>query len=136
VAVAGFDYVDTSGEPLEQTAQHARRVEDFGQVVRNALAGSGRFTVVRMRCPADGCSTSTMAPDDLVNAARQANAALLVFGGIHKMSTLVQWIRVEVLDLRTTQTVLNRTLTFRGDSDEAWRHAADYVGQLLVEPSP
>ena len=40
-------------------------------------------------------------------------------GGIHKMSTLVQWAKAEVIDLRSGQIVLDRLFTFRGDTDQA-----------------
>ena len=52
------------------------------------------------------------------------------------MSTLVQWIQVRALDLRTMKVVADKTLTFRGDSDDAWQHAARYVGGLIDGMNP
>ena len=36
--VADFDYYDTSGEALDQSAQHAARVKDFDNLLRDELA--------------------------------------------------------------------------------------------------
>jgi hypothetical protein len=45
--------------------------------------------------------------------------ALAVCGGIRKMSPLVQWGEVQVLDLQRNELLLRRTVTFRGDTDTA-----------------
>jgi hypothetical protein len=49
------------------------------------------------------------------------------------MSTLVQWARVDVLDLKTDKSVLHRLYTFRGDTEDAWRHAALFVARHVNE---
>jgi hypothetical protein len=56
----------------------------------------------------------------------------LVFGGIHKMSTLVQFAKVQVLDLKLDKLVFERLLTFRGHSDDAWDHAQRFVVRYIV----
>ena len=50
----------------------------------------------------------------LLKAANATGADFLMVGGIHKMSTLVQWAKAEVIDLRTGQIVLDKLFTFRG----------------------
>ena len=110
VAVAAFSYVDTSGEPHDQKALHAARLAAFEHVLRDELAASGRFRLTG-----------------------RAQARLLVTGGVHKMSTLVQWVQVDVVDANNGVRLASRTLTFRGDSDDAWAHAAHYVGRLIAE---
>jgi len=44
------------------------------------------------------------------------------------MSTLVQWGDVELLDLEADKVLFRQTVTFRGDTDEAYRRAAAFVG--------
>ncbi|HET6374439.1 MAG TPA: DUF2380 domain-containing protein, partial [Methylocella sp.] len=73
------------------------------------------------------CSFKQTPPDAILEAARRAGARLLVFGGIHKMSTLIQWAKLQAVDLQTDKPVLDRLLTFRGDTDEAWRRAGDFM---------
>ena len=49
-----------------------------------------------------------MPPAKFVQAARESGARLLVYGGIHKMSTLVQNGQVQAIDLKTNELVLNQ----------------------------
>ena len=74
--------------------------------------------------------------DDFVAAARRSGARLLVYGGIRKMSTLVQWGEIQLLDLEAEKLLMRRTVTFRGDNDAAYRHAANFVGDQLKETMP
>ena len=105
-------------------------------LLRSGLEASGRFTLVEAQCPGVDCAVvDGVAPAQLAAAAKQAGARYLVYGGIHKMSTLVQWARLDVLDLANDKLVLDRLLTFRGDNEDAWRHAAFYAaGQINEAP--
>ena len=57
-------------------------------------------------------------------------------GGIHKMSTLVQWAKAELIDLRSGQIVLDKLFTFRGDTDQAWRRAEKFIANELTTLAP
>jgi hypothetical protein len=83
------------------------------------------------RNPLDGSRS-----DALIAAARHAGARFLVYGCIHKMSTLVQWGELQVVDLDREQLLLRRSFTFRGDSDEAFRHAAVFIRESLTDIAP
>jgi hypothetical protein len=52
------------------------------------------------------------------------------------MSTLVQWGEIQLLDLEAEKLLMRRTVTFRGDNDAAYRHAANFVGDRLKETMP
>ena len=141
IAVLDFDYSDNSGEPQDQTAAHRARLAEFASLIRAALAGSGAYRVVAATCPAAPCSAKNYAPDELFAMARKAGAKLMLFGALHKMSTLVQWGRVELVDVEENRLLDERHLSFRGDDDRAFRRAADFVAQKLVkqttqEPHP
>jgi Protein of unknown function (DUF2380) len=133
VAVADFDNLDTSGEAADRTAQHAIRVQDFAGLLRDDLVGVGNYQVVRLQCGQPTCSATSLGADALIATARRAGARLLVYGGIHKMSTLVQWGELQVVDLEREQLLLRRSFTFRGDSDEAFRHAAGFICENLKD---
>ena len=47
------------------------------------------------------------------------------------MSTLVQWASVELVDVEADKLLDDRFLTFRGDSDEAWRRAEAFVVEKM-----
>jgi len=136
VAVADFDYSDASGEVADQAEAHRARVAAFGQLLRDSLVADGNYRVVRLDCPGQRCTAASMPPDDFVAAARHAGARLVVYGGIRKMSTLVQWGEVQLVDLDRNELLLRRTVTFRGDTDEAFRRAAGFVGETLKDVMP
>jgi hypothetical protein len=52
------------------------------------------------------------------------------------MSTLVQWAKAEVIDLRSGQIVLDKLFTFRGDTDQAWRRAEEFISNELITLAP
>jgi hypothetical protein len=131
VAVADFDNFDTSDEAADRTAQHAARVQDFGRLLRDGLADAGNYQVVDLQCTRPTCSVGDLGAEGLVAVARHAGASLLIYGGIHKVSTLVQWGELQVVDLDREQLLLRRSFTFRGDSEEAFRHAASFIRQSL-----
>jgi TolB-like protein len=132
VAVADFDYSDTSGEVRNQQAVHAERLDAMKAEIIASLMQSSRFTGVALKCSKPPCSADNLDQDEMDSDARAQDAQFVVFGGVHKISTLIQWGQVEVMDTATGKAVASRTVTFRGDSNDAWRHAADYVGQLVV----
>lgn len=134
--VADFDYYDTSGEALDQSAQHAARVKDFANLLRDELAAHGRYRILPLICPEPACSAGRMDATELMQAARRSGARLVVYGGIHKESTLVQWAKVEVVDLDDNKLLLDRLFSFRGDTDEAFRRAAAFICQSLEDVAP
>jgi hypothetical protein len=132
LAIADFDYKDTSGETQDQAAAHAERLKDFTQLIDDELSASGKYQVVVLACPKRPCSAGTTDVQSLTDAARQSGARLLLYGGIHKMSTLVQFGKAQIADLETDQLVYDRTITFRGDDDNAWKRAGEFLAEDLV----
>jgi Protein of unknown function (DUF2380) len=136
VAVADFDYFDTSGEVVDQSAEHRARVASFAALLRDNLSAQGDYRVVSIECPDHPCTATSMSQDLFIAAARKAGARLVVYGGIRKMSTLVQWGEIQLLDLEAEKLLMRRTVTFRGDNDAAYRHAANFVSDTLKETMP
>jgi uncharacterized protein DUF2380 len=136
VAVADFDYFDTSGEAADQSAEHQARVASFANLLRENLAVLGDYRVVPIECQNRPCTATSMSQEVFIAAVRKAGARLVVYGGIRKMSTLVQWGEIQLLDLEAEKLLLQRTVTFRGDNDAAYRHAANFVGEQLKETMP
>jgi hypothetical protein len=134
-AVADFDNLDTAGEDSDRTAAHAARVSAFAGIIGDRLAASDKFEIVPLTCPASPCSPSTIPAAKFIQAARDSGARLVIYGGIQKMSTLVQIGVVQAVDLKTDKVVLNQYLTFRGDSDESFRRAATFVTDYLKKMS-
>ena len=131
IAVVDFDYTDTSGEPRDQKAEHAERLADFVKGLRSDLAATGRFEPVAVACASPPCTAGNTPAPALIAAAKASGARLLVYGGIEKMSTLIQWGKLEIVDLDTDRLVGDKMITFRGDSDDAWRRAEAFVAREI-----
>ncbi|MBB6254288.1 DUF2380 domain-containing protein [Nitrospirillum iridis] len=131
IAVADFDFVDTSGEAKDQNAEHEGRLRGLDDSIRAGLDKGGRYRVVSLDCGRSACRGAD--PATLVDAARRAGARLLLLGGVHKTSTLLLSAKVQVLDIGSNTLVLDRFLSFRGDNDEAWRRMALFVARELEE---
>jgi len=111
-------------------------VASFAKLLRDNLAAQGDYRVVPIECPDQPCTATSMSQDVFIAAVRRAGARLVVYGGIRKMSTLVQWGEIQLLDLEAEKLLMRRTVTFRGDNDAAYRHAANFVGDQLKETMP
>ncbi|PAP99216.1 MAG: DUF2380 domain-containing protein [Mesorhizobium sp.] len=127
LAVADFEFRDTSGEVRDQTAEHETRLKAFGVALRDGL--SEKIDLVALPCQAEQCTIRDPGLVDLSKQARTANANYLLIGQMHKMSTLVGWVKFAVLDLNNNKPVCDRYLTYRGDTDEAWRRAAEFTAR-------
>lgn len=132
LAVADFTYVDSSDEPVDQTAEHRRRLQTLMAALRRDLTADQRLHLVPLACGPAPCTDDPPTPPDLLRTAAQAGAKFLVIGGVHKTSTLVQWMKVQAIDIDANRVVFDRLFTFRGDSDEAWARAETFLARDLL----
>jgi hypothetical protein len=135
LAVLDLDYVDTSGEPIDQTAVHQRRAADFVSALQRDLATNSQYRIVPMSCGSAPCDPA-MNPSELQTAAHTAGVKFVLLGGVHKMSTLVQWAKIQIADEERGRIVFDRLLTFRGDTDEAWQRAESFVAHDVLQSEP
>ena len=101
--------------------------------MRSDLAASGTLGSVVLDCPPNACSVGDIHADQLLAKAQAAGAAYLLIGSVHKMSTLVQWAKFDIVDVKTRNVVFNRLVTFRGDNDTAWRHAESFIVRQILD---
>jgi hypothetical protein len=132
VAIAGFDYSDSSGEPGDRSVEHLARTRLFAADLERRLTTGTGLESVPLPCAAAACTAATMPPDALLADARSVSADILVFGRIHKMSTLVGWGRVDVLDIASGTLLFDRVISFRGDNDEAFERAAAFAAKDIL----
>ena len=115
LTIEDFSYLDTSGEPTDQSAAHQMRLQAFMTALRHDIETDNRFHL-------------------------QAGANIQIIGAIQKKSTLVQWARVRAIDVAANRVVLEKVYTFRGDTDQAWQRAEAFVSEdvrgALVPPEP
>jgi hypothetical protein len=127
IAFAGFGFTDSSGEAVDQQQAHAARLLRLKADLEAGLGQSGKYRVILLSCPTQTCGASDAEAAELARQAKEAGAELLLIGGIHKMSTLIMWMKADVLDVNNDKQVFDRLLTFRGDNDEALDHAKDFL---------
>jgi hypothetical protein len=132
VAVVGFRFLDTSGEPRDQEARHLARIRALTERVGADLLAVGRFELVAMQTAENGDAE----PAQAIAAARRAGAELVVFGAVQKLSSLVLWARASVIDTASGQPVLERLLTFRGDNDESFARAGSFLARQIADGLP
>lgn len=132
IAVPELDYVDTSGELRDQRQEHESRLRRFSEALRSDLARSGKYRIVTAECGPAPCTIGGSPGSQLLAQARKAGAQLILIGGIHKESTLVQWAKVEAIDAAADRPVWDKLLTFRGDSDDAWDRAEAFVAREVI----
>jgi hypothetical protein len=125
LAVAGFDFTDTSGEARDQTAEHAARLAAFTGTLREGLASLG-VEIVPLDCPAP-CTGGDPGIPALSEAAKAAGARYLLVGQVRKVSTLIGSVQFGVIDLAGPRVACDRALSYRGDTDEAWVRAAAFA---------
>lgn len=136
IAVIDFNYVDTSGEERDQRKEHEARLSAFMRALKSDLGQAAKFRLVTPICRPDPCSLAGSTVSNVLAAAREAGADILLVGGVHKMSTLVQWAKVEAIDVRTERIVLDKLFTFRGDTDDAWRRAEAFISEEITALPP
>ncbi|WP_163268772.1 DUF2380 domain-containing protein [Chelativorans alearense] len=127
LAITNFDFRDTSGEVRDQTAEHERRLGELDVALQKGLSGAERIKAVSLTCRSARCTARAVGLDALSRQARKAGAKYLLIGEVHKMSTLVGWVKFAVLDLNSNKPTCDRFLSYRGDTDEAWRRAAAFA---------
>ena len=132
LALLDFNYVDTSGETRDQTAEHQKRLDAFMLALRQDVTASQKYRMVVATCRPIACQVGQSALTELQDAAREAGAKILMMGGVHKMSTLIQNARVMAVDLETNAVVLDKLVTFRGDTDESWQRAEAFIAQQIT----
>ena len=133
LAVAEIQYIDTSGEVIDQSADHFRRLREFEASLRTDLAASGKVRNAVLDCPPNACSVGDIDPDQLLDKAQAAGAGYLLISSFHKLSTLVQWAKFDIVEVKSRNVVFNRLVTFRGDNDRAWRRAESFIAREILD---
>jgi hypothetical protein len=123
VTIEDFGYLDTSGEPVDQTAAHQKRLHAFMAALRRDVEADGHYRLI----PPSTDDRATSA--ERMQAAAQAGANVLITGAVQKMSTLVQFASAAVIEVGTKRILFQRRYSFRGDNDEAWDRAETFLSR-------
>lgn len=133
IAVLDMEYVDTSGEVRDQRLNHERLLRQFSHALRRDLAQSEKYRIVELECCGGPSAAAAFDRQELLTEIRKTGTKILLVGGIHKMSTLVQWAKIQAIDVEANRVVLDKLLSFRGDTDEAWQRAERFIAREIIE---
>lgn len=136
LAVLPVKLLDTSQEPRDQAAEHARRLAMVTDALVADLAGAGPYAAtVRVAPEAIAAACPRETAPCLLDAARATGADRALFVVVQKSSTLIMQVFAHVVDLGDDGLLLSRDLNFRGDTDESWMKMAGFLAHTLAEPS-
>ena len=129
-----FGYLDTSGEPRDQRAEHASRLAAMESQIKDTLQAKGLFRIV---APPQGATPCPQGETDcILGQARNAGAKLVLAGAVQKASTMESNVWMGVFEASDGKRVFFRQVTFRGDTDDAWRHAAAFLSREIADHPP
>ena len=139
-AVFDFELVDTSleGATNGPRADEQARLLRVGDQLRQRLTQSGRFAVVDtapVAAEAHGSNLQACGGCD-VDFARKLGADLAITGTVQKVSNLILNMNITVRDAATGKPVAAMSADMRGNTDESWSRALDYlVRNRLLAPN-
>src|SRR3979411_1241164 len=96
--------------------------------LRDDVTADRRFELVPSFC-GPNCSTDGPALRDRLRAASQAGTQILIIGIVHKLSTLVQVVRIAAIDTTAQRVVFRKYFPFRQDNARAWQRSERFVSE-------
>lgn len=127
LAIMPVKLLDTSNEARDQTADHVRRLGIMAEMLAADMPGRPVAPeAVDAACPRQSA-------DCLMELLRQQGAERGLFVVVQKSSTLILQAFASLVDIRTGELIQHRELGFRGDNDQAWRHAGRFLARQLRE---
>ena len=132
LAVAEIDYVDTSGEVIDQSADHRRRLRAFEASLRSDLTASGKLRSVALDCPPNACSVGDLDDRNWCKA-QAAGADLSPDRPLSQDEHAGAMGEIRHDRREGAEAVFDRLVTFRGDNDEAWRRAESFIVRQIMD---
>lgn len=138
VAVFDFELIDTSldGQTYGVRADEKERLKKISDQARQALANSGRFDIVDIGPVEAAAHEANLQACGACDAAlaRKVGADLSITGTVQKVSNLILNMNIYVRDAVSQKLIAARSADFRGNTDESWSRALNYLTRnyLLV----
>jgi hypothetical protein len=131
LAVFDLELLDTSlqGEMYGARADEHDRLMRAGDQLRKALSESGKFQIVDIapvNAAAHGSNLQACGGCD-VRLAQQLGADLFITGVVQKVSNLILNMNLYLHDAHGGQLVTAASADMRGNTDESWSRAMDYL---------
>ena len=140
LAVFDFEMLDTSlqGEVYGARSDEHDRLMRVGDQLRKELGDSGKFRIIDIapvNVAAHQSHLQACGGCD-VKLARELGVDLYITGVVQKVSNLILNINVYLHDAHTGKLVAGMSVDMRGNTDESWSRATDYlVRNRLLAPN-
>ena len=127
-AVFDFELIDTSveGEINGVRVDEQARLRHLSDQLRQRLTNSGRFSLVDIAPVAREARASNLQGCDR-QMAKRLGAELAITGTVQKVSNLILNMNIYVRDVSSGATVTAMSADMRGNTEESWSRALDYL---------
>jgi len=130
-AIFNLEMVDTSldGAANGPHADETARLAWLGNELRHRLAQSGKVDVIDISpVAAEARASNLQACGGCdVGFARELGAKYSVTGWVQKVSNLILNFNLVVRDAKSGETIWAKSVDMRGNTDESWSRALDYM---------
>ncbi|MCB1906625.1 MAG: DUF3280 domain-containing protein [Rhodocyclaceae bacterium] len=118
----------------------AARLAMAGERLRERLGEAGIYAVLDDAPIADALLAARRANLTLLDCkgceldlARQLGAERVMLAWVQRVSNLILNLNIEVRDVTTGRTLLNKSVDMRGNTDRSWRRAVDFVVRDMAD---
>lgn len=135
--ILDFEIVDTSQEPADQRAEHARRLAAARDAISSGLAARGTYEIVdRASIQRDldriEAQTFLRTCNCIADLGRKAGADLVMTGLVNKVSTLILSMGLSVTRASSGELIYHQGFDFRGDNDDSYARAAKFFTERIA----
>ena len=124
------------------TAEHDARLKTESMRLRRDLEGTGLYRLLD-NAPAQAAIDRLKAQQQYLHdcngcdldIGRQLHADLVLVAWVDRVSGLILTLTYELHDVKTSQITARKSYDFRGDTDNTWNHAIDYMVRDLKRES-
>jgi hypothetical protein len=138
-AVFEFEWIDTSleGDLRGSRPDEQQRLHQMAERLRHELAKSGHYRIIDIAPKAGEASGSNLQACGGCDAdlAKALGAQLAVTGTVQKVSNLILNVNIYGRDADTGRLIVAGSADMRGNTDESWFRALDWIvkNRLLVD---
>lgn len=140
IAVLDFELIDDTldNNPETLTAQQ-KRLTLISEQLRKELNDAGLYRVLD-NAPATDYIAELKAGLELhacngceLDIGKRLGADLVLTAWVQKVSNLILNINIEIKDVASGQTILNKSVDIRGNTDQSWSRGISYMVRGMVE---
>jgi hypothetical protein len=136
--VLDFEIVDTSNEPGDQRADHARRLIAARTAIEDGLRAHGTYIVLD-RKPIETEIAGILQKTHLRTCngcerelAAKVGADLVMTGVVNKVSLLILSMGVTISRVSSDEPLFHQGFDFRGDNDRSYEKTGKYIADRLA----